>query len=664
LTARTPNRISIVDLGTSAVAYNRNQRRIYFDSSGEVHHLSASPSFPMSANNLQFKELNSFEQWLPAIETHREFKQICSLIRRPTVPDLLPNTSSGPNPLHLQKMRHLLMEMEKLSWEPEEVLVLAENEVRSTSSASSTSSSKYRSLIGKMHRSNKKTSIANEYEQEVCKYTREFLEHARLFLREAENFHTDKSLNLTTAKERPRSASITSESSSGSQTMYLDAVENGYHEINSDGESDGSEEDVDTMLQKGLFKPIDMRATLEQRRKSQMVVLASRNKQGHRTVLPSPQPDCSDFSLFNLLYKNIGRDISKIRLPVKLNEPLSALQRLCEEMEYSHLLDKAANEDDPLMRMAYVAAYCVSSYNVGFYRAATKPFNPLMGETYECLHAEYGWKFVAEQISHHPPGAMAHCLADNWQLIQQLILKHKFWGKSIEAYAIGGVRVHFTLLDEEYTWNKVPSLISNLMSPPNKRTIDVYGPCVVQCNLSGVSCKLKFHKAAEGKDGMPCYVTGEVQSSKQGGRRLNLYGTWNEAFYMESTDGSRDVCLWRMNKLPSNNEEYYRFSQFAIELNELDEETEAGLQSGSVPHTDCRFRPDQRALENGELDLAEQEKFRLENTQRKTLSNLEPQPRWFSRCRDTHDIQYEFTGQYWKVKDESGFNQLGMRPLW
>ena len=35
-------------------------------------------------------------------------------------------------------------------------------------------------------------------------------------------------------------------------------------------------------------------------------------------------------NLWNLLYKNIGLDLSKISMPVTLKEPLSTLQRLCE----------------------------------------------------------------------------------------------------------------------------------------------------------------------------------------------------------------------------------------------------------------------------------------------------------------------------------------------
>lgn len=76
------------------------------------------------------------------------------------------------------------------------------------------------------------------------------------------------------------------------------------------------------------------------------------------------------------------------------------LQRLCEELEYSELLDKASELSDPYERMVYVAAFAVSSYGSSYFRAGSKPFNPLLGETYECIREDKGFRFVAEQVSH------------------------------------------------------------------------------------------------------------------------------------------------------------------------------------------------------------------------------------------------------------------------
>jgi len=71
---------------------------------------------------------------------------------------------------------------------------------------------------------------------------------------------------------------------------------------------------------------------------------------------------------------------------------------LCEELEYSELLDKAAEQEDPYERMVSIAAFAVSSYGSSYYRAASKPFNPILGETYECIREDKGFRFVAEQV--------------------------------------------------------------------------------------------------------------------------------------------------------------------------------------------------------------------------------------------------------------------------
>lgn len=79
------------------------------------------------------------------------------------------------------------------------------------------------------------------------------------------------------------------------------------------------------------------------------------------------------------------------------------LQRLTEDYEYSYLLDRAAQCDDPCEQMCYVAAFTASSYATTSVRSG-KPFNPLLGETYECDRTDdYGWKAVSEQVSPRPP---------------------------------------------------------------------------------------------------------------------------------------------------------------------------------------------------------------------------------------------------------------------
>lgn len=89
--------------------------------------------------------------------------------------------------------------------------------------------------------------------------------------------------------------------------------------------------------------------------------------------------------------------LKKICRPV-ISGRIFAFQRLCEELEYSELLDAACSCSNATERMALVAAFAVSAYAASAHRAASKPFNPLLAETYECVRADRGFRFVAEQV--------------------------------------------------------------------------------------------------------------------------------------------------------------------------------------------------------------------------------------------------------------------------
>jgi len=84
------------------------------------------------------------------------------------------------------------------------------------------------------------------------------------------------------------------------------------------------------------------------------------------------------------------QDLSNISLPVTTNEPISALQRIAEELEYSELLDRAVAADDPMERLTLVAVFAISTYGGNKYRVTRKPFNPLLGETFEWIRPDKG----------------------------------------------------------------------------------------------------------------------------------------------------------------------------------------------------------------------------------------------------------------------------------
>uniref|UniRef100_A0A8C1TSC1 Oxysterol-binding protein n=1 Tax=Cyprinus carpio TaxID=7962 RepID=A0A8C1TSC1_CYPCA len=369
-----------------------------------------------------------------------------------------------------------------------------------------------------------------------------------------------------------------------------------------------------------------------------------------RDRLPSTRMNES-VNLWSILRSNIGKDLSKVAMPVQLNEPLNTLQRLCEEVEYCHLLDTAANTHDPHMRMVYIAAFAVSAYACSFTRAGGKPFNPILGETYECLRQDKGFRFIAEQVSHHPPVSACHCESKNYTFGQDVRWKNKFWGKSMEIVPMGVT--HLELFGDRYEWSKVTSCIHNILS--GQRWIEHYGEMSIKhSTTTGDVSHCKSRSGALNAN----EVEGMVTDSN--GRVIHsLFGKWNEALYLGKPPSA--TCIWRANPMPEDHEQYYGFTQFAIELNELEE----GLKP-LLPLTDTRFRPDQRLLEEGDIAGAEEQKERIEVLQRERRrvlqeNNITYSPRFFKRAEDDSWVS---NGTYWDLRKDPGFSKLEIPVLW
>ncbi|KAF6727141.1 Oxysterol-binding protein-related protein 6 [Oryzias melastigma] len=384
-------------------------------------------------------------------------------------------------------------------------------------------------------------------------------------------------------------------------------------------------------------------------------------RNGRRTYLPAPCPDTSNINLWNILRNNIGKDLSKVSMPVELNEPLNTLQRMCEELEYSELLDKAAETEDPFERMVLIAAFAVSGYSSTYYRAGSKPFNPLLGETYECIREDKGFCFFSEQVSHHPPISACHCESKNFTFWQDVRWKNKFWGKSMEILPMGSVNVMIPRFGDHYEWNKVTTCVHNILS--GRRWIEHYGEITIRNTKSSAClCKLTFVKGNYWSSNV-----NEVQGfvMDQEGKVIHrLFGKWHEGLYCGVPPSAK--CIWRPGSMPTDYEMYYGFTRFAIELNELCPELKDVL-----PRTDARFRPDQRYLEEGNLEMAASEKQRIEEGQRlrrkwNEENNIKHEPRFFKKVMDTnHRERWVSNNTYWELRKNPGF--INMEPtvnLW
>ncbi|XP_041812364.1 oxysterol-binding protein-related protein 7-like isoform X2 [Chelmon rostratus] len=383
---------------------------------------------------------------------------------------------------------------------------------------------------------------------------------------------------------------------------------------------------------------------------------------GRRTALPAPGTDNSHIGIMTILYNNIGKDLSRVSMPVALNEPVSLLQRLSEELEYSELLDIANNIDDPYERMVYVAAFSISGYAWASWRYRYKPFNPVLGETYESHREDRGFHYISEQVSHHPPVSACHAESENFTFWQDQRWKNKFWGKSVEIISSGMVNVTLPKYGDHYEWNKAVTCIHSVLS--QQRWLEHYGEVVIRNTNSDVcTCKITFVKSRYwSSDNSKNEVQGVVLN--QAGEVVHRFGgLWHEGIFCDTL--VTPTCIWKPNVQPDDHFDFYGFSRYARELNELTPELEAVL-----PPTDTRFRPDQRLLEEGKVAEADKKKDEVEEKQRERRKEMakmgqEHIPRFFRKSLDEAGREVWLSNQtYWKLREDPGFAKTENLDLW
>ncbi|KAG7264088.1 hypothetical protein CRUP_021266 [Coryphaenoides rupestris] len=388
----------------------------------------------------------------------------------------------------------------------------------------------------------------------------------------------------------------------------------------------------------------------------------------------------NDISIWSILKKCIGMELSKIAMPVMFNEPLSFLQRLAEYMEHTYLLQQANASTDSVERMKCVAAFAVSAVASQWERTG-KPFNPLLGETYELIRVQstppptqspptpppasppppspspppptapspslcslcrddLGFRWVSEQVSHHPPVSAFHAegLKEDFLFHGSIYPKLKFWGKSVEAEPKGVITLELPKHNEAYTWTNPTCCVHNIIV--GQLWIEQYG------NVEVINHNKKKLCAIYGKWTECLYAV--EPAAFEAHRKADKKSA--EEKKSKVIPGSE--LIWRNSPRPDNSAQFYAFSTFAMQLNEVDKAMEEVM-----PSTDCRLRPDIRAMENGDIDLSSGEKKRLEEKQRTARKNRsKSSDDWKNQGPNPHNKAQDwlYSKGYW----ERNYSQL------
>ncbi|KAJ2759036.1 hypothetical protein IWQ57_006661, partial [Coemansia nantahalensis] len=244
---------------------------------------------------------------------------------------------------------------------------------------------------------------------------------------------------------------------------------------------------------------------------------------------------------------------------------------------------------------------------------------------------------------------------------------------------------------EHYTWNKLTTNVNGIMIA--SFWIEHVGDLDVVNHRTGDTTRITFMPSGwTGKNKFK--VTGEARN-RRGGKVYDVAGDWTSRLVARPVVGSsagadhgeaeairrpsavdnsvsaggavqyaatntidvprKPFVLWKINERPAENNTY-KLTTFAMSLNDTSPELEPYL----CP-TDSRFRPDQRAMETGEYEQADEEKSRLENKQRATRRRREqgelPQwkPRWFVKAfdDDSGESYWRFSDEYWDEREKA-----------
>uniref|UniRef100_A0A3Q3K5L9 Oxysterol-binding protein n=1 Tax=Monopterus albus TaxID=43700 RepID=A0A3Q3K5L9_MONAL len=266
----------------------------------------------------------------------------------------------------------------------------------------------------------------------------------------------------------------------------------------------------------------------------------------------------------------LGMDLTRVVLPTFILEKRSLLEMYADFMSHPDLFVAITDGSSPEDRMVRFVEYYLTSFHEGRKGAiAKKPYNPIIGETFHCSwkvprkpeaakepsqgspdpaasRDPYQVRFVAEQVSHHPPvsGFYTECQERQMCVNTHVWTKSKFMGMSIGVSMIGEGCLYLLEHDEEYTFTLPCAYARSILTVP---WVELGGKVTITCAKSGYSAVITFQtKPFYG--GKLHKVTGEVKHNPTNAVVCRVQGEWNGVLEFSYTSGETRVV--DVTKLP------------------------------------------------------------------------------------------------------------------
>lgn len=504
-------------------------------------------------------------------------------------------------------------------------------------------------------------------------------DHCMFLLSELDSVVADFAALIAESKERrspaPNSAaSRQSMDSQGSQEFFdAEGSTSQLLDIHRESDDEGGKTDQDLAGDSASESDVEGSGSLDRSKATtQTATSAFPAKPKSLVPLPAPPvkrrkavppPAVNPPSLIGFLRKNVGKDLSTISMPVSANEPLSLLQRASEQLEYSTLLDDAATlAKTSTDRLLYVCAFAISYLSSSRVRerAIRKPFNPMLGESFELVREDRGFRFLAEKISHRPVRIACQGESENWTFTQSPMPTQKFWGRSAELVTEGRVRIVLHPTGDRFSWSPATSFLRNIIA--GEKYIEPANTMTINNEATGERALVTF-KIGGMFSGRSEDVVVQTFDTHGDELPVGLVGKWTSSLTITEHGTPRSQPpIWSVAELVPDVSKRYGLTTFAASLNEI-----TPLEKGRLAPTDSRLRPDQRAMEEGDFGKAEGWKARLEEGQRARRKALEERgkewvPRWFGRLEggEGDEVWVAKGGKegYWEERERGGWEGL------
>ncbi|XP_023815384.1 oxysterol-binding protein-related protein 10 isoform X2 [Oryzias latipes] len=382
-----------------------------------------------------------------------------------------------------------------------------------------------------------------------------------------------------------------------------------------------------TLRKRSLSHGAERRSGLEDHSPAEEVTDTEDNEEEDLGVLD----DQRSVILHLLSQLKLGMDLTRVVLPTFILEKRSLLEMYANFMAHPDMflsITMGATAEDRIVRFV---EYYLTAFHEGRKGAvAKKPYNPILGETFHCSwdvprdkvrplarsnqgsarepprgpnnsqQGEdpqggcYRVRFVAEQVSHHPPvsGFYCECRERRMCVNAHVWTKSKFMGMSIGVSMVGEGVLYLLEHDEEYVFSLPSAYARSILTVP---WVELGGKVSINCAKSGYSATVTFHtKPFYG--GKVHRVTAEVKHNPTSTIVCKAQGEWNGT--LEFTYSSGETKIIDTSKLLVTKKKLRALEQQG--------RTESRRLWQHVT----------KALKEGNMDKATEHKHRLEENQR------------------------------------------------